>query len=99
MTDREKVEKGLNVCTSAEQCNGCPYLGERNCSLAMVRDALALLKEQEAVKPVRDTIARRFWVCGNCGEYVGFEDDDPFDSKEFDNYCRRCGKPVLWEGR
>lgn len=47
MPDREKVEKGLNICTSAEPCNGCPYLGERNCSLAMVRDALTLLKEQE----------------------------------------------------
>ena len=47
MADMEKVENGLNICTSAEPCNGCPYLGERNCSLAMVRDALELLKEQE----------------------------------------------------
>lgn len=44
---REKVEKGLNICTSTEPCNGCPYLNERNCSLSMVADALALLKEQE----------------------------------------------------
>lgn len=42
-----RIEKGLNICTSAEPCNGCPYLGKRNCSLAMVRDALDLLKEQE----------------------------------------------------
>lgn len=47
MPDREKVEKGLNICTSAEPCNGCPYLGERNCSLEMVKDTLALLKEQD----------------------------------------------------
>lgn len=47
MADMEKVEKGLNICTSAEPCNGCPYLGERNCSLAMVRDSLELLREQQ----------------------------------------------------
>ena len=50
MPDREKVKKGLDICTSKEPCNGCPYLKERNCSLAMVADALALLKEQEAQK-------------------------------------------------
>ena len=49
MPDREKVKKGLDICTSKEPCNGCPYLKERNCSLAMVDDALALLQEQEAV--------------------------------------------------
>ena len=49
MPDREKVEKGLNICNSINHpCNECPYVGERNCSLAMVTDALALLKEQEA---------------------------------------------------
>ena len=52
----EKVEKGLNICTSAEPCNGCPYLGERNCSLAMVRDALDLLKEQDEAE-----------LCDRCG--------------------------------
>ena len=47
MPDKEKVKKGLDICTSKEPCNGCPYLKERNCSLAMVADALALLKEQD----------------------------------------------------
>ncbi len=48
MPEREKVEKGLNICNSTNHpCNECPYVGERNCSLAMVTDALALLKEQE----------------------------------------------------
>lgn len=60
---------------------------------------LALLKEQEAVKPVLDEQTGRIWLCGNCGTYVGFEDNDPHDPNEFDKYCRECGKPVLWEGR
>ena len=58
-----------------------------------------LLKEQEAVKPVLDEKTGRIWLCGNCGSYVGFEDNDPHDPNEFDKYCRKCGRPVLWEGR
>jgi hypothetical protein len=49
MADREKVEKGLRICTSKEPCNGCPYLNERNCSLSMVADTLALLDEQSSL--------------------------------------------------
>lgn len=60
--------------------------------------ALALLKEQEAVKPVRDEQTGRIWLCGKCGSYVGFEDSDPYDPNDFAKYCRDCGIPVLWEG-
>lgn len=62
-------------------------------------DIVALLKEQEAVKPVLDEQTGRIWLCGKCGMYVGFEDNDPHDPNEFDKYCRECGRPVLWEGR
>ena len=58
-----------------------------------------LLKEQDAVKPVLDEQTGRIWLCGKCGSYVGFEDNDPHDPNEFDKYCRDCGRPVLWEGR
>ena len=58
-----------------------------------------MLKEQEPVKPVLDEQTGRLWLCGKCGSYVGFEDNDPHDPNEFDKYCRECGRPVLWEGR
>lgn len=65
-----------------------------------VRDRIIeLLKKQEAVKPVLDEQTGRIWLCGKCGSYVGFEDNDPHDPNEFDKYCRECGGPVLWEGR
>jgi hypothetical protein len=57
-----------------------------------------LLKEQEAIKPVLDEQTGRIWLCGKCGSYVGFEDNDPHDPNEYDKYCRECGRPVLWEG-
>ena len=68
------------------------------CAL-LVRDALAMLKEREPVKPVLDEQTGRIWLCGNCGGYVGFEDHDEYDPNEFDKFRRNCGKPVLWEGR
>ena len=49
MTDKEKVIKGLEVCTSLlYRCADCPYYA--NCCLdgqAVMEDALALLEEQE----------------------------------------------------
>jgi len=83
-------------------CADCPYRqGWRTCNFAdtLFKDVYALLKEQEAVNPVLDEQTGRIWLCGNCGSYVGFEDNDPHDPNEFDKYCRECGKPVLWEGR
>ena len=55
---------------------------------------LELLKEKEAVAPIRDD---RIWLCGNCREFVGFEDHDEDDPNEFDNYCRNCGRKVKWD--
>ena len=52
MIDREKVIKGIRKCLSHKPCseNGCPY--EDECAVEhlndpLLRDALALLKEQE----------------------------------------------------
>ena len=64
-----------------------------------IDDVIALMKEQEAVKPVLDEQTGRIWLCGKCGSYVGFEDNDPHDPNEFDRYCRECGRPVLWKDR
>lgn len=65
MIDMEKVEKGLNICTSKEPCNGCPYLNERNCSLSMVADALELLKAIENENARNPVI-----ICPHCGMRV-----------------------------
>ena len=98
--DREKVIKGLEVCfDSSKECNGCPYIATPYCKTTLRNDVTVLLKEQEAVKPVLDEQTGRIWLCGKCGSYVGFEDNDPDDPNEFDKYCRDCGTPVLWEGR
>ena len=54
MTDREKVIKGLEICVNRVpgkyDCNECPYEIDGNyCEINLAKDALELLKEQEAV--------------------------------------------------
>jgi len=104
MIDREKVLTWLEICGKNNDCSGCcPYsengFGEYGqCRESLMADAYDLLKEQDAVKPVLDEQTGRIWLCGNCGSYVGFEDNDPNDPNEFDKYCRECGHPVSWKG-
>ena len=53
-------------------------------------EGICLLKEQEAVKPIKGkTPDDSAFDCGACG-YPLWEDE---------NYCAHCGKPILWEGR
>lgn len=104
MADREKVIKALELCTSKIEtrtqipCETCPYhnrkyhgvLGDGCCNArSLQRDALALLKAQEAVEPVQDIVGDAlFWVCGKCGH----------DIKNSDWYCANCGRKVKWNG-
>ena len=52
MTDIEKTIKGLTNCTAWDglhECQpDCPYDDEADCTLSLVRDAVVLIKEQEA---------------------------------------------------
>lgn len=90
MIDREKVIKGIRKCLSHKPCseNGCPY--ENECAVEhlndpLLRDALALLKEQEPVKPYFvNTNYEQHWKCGNCDWVIGTQY----------NFCTKCGKPV-----
>lgn len=65
-----------------------------NCAL-LVRDAIALLKEQEAVEPIKMqrmdgnfSFFVPYYLCGNCRyELVG---------KDM-MFCSHCGRAVKWE--
>ena len=69
MIDREKVIKGLEICTSMQyRCTDCPYYA--NCCLdgqEVMENALALLKEQEALEKRLDDSDRINVVrCSEC---------------------------------
>jgi len=53
-------------------------------------EGICLLKEQEAVKPIRKlAYTKQGWFCGNCDNRLNRNG----------KYCSFCGKPILWEGR
>ena len=88
MNDWEKVIKGLEIHLKPNsRCMGCPYPNNGLCGDELYRDALALLKAQEPVKPILDSRAIEFYRCGQCNE--------PID--RCDNYCWSCGRAVKWE--
>lgn len=86
--DMEKVIKEIKDGIAFAESRGFGGLANT------IRDALALLKEQEAVEPYQHDAV---WLCGNCEkEVVGWDDD--IDGKEYRYpFCRQCGRKVKWE--
>ena len=105
MADMEKVIRGLKCITLSDQngtCDGCayfrPFTDDPGCgwcdSKLIMRDALALLKEQEPVEPERMRDCTTFldytawnYVCGVCHGEIDYRD----------KFCRHCGRAVKWE--
>ena len=85
MMDRKLVENELiQYCDSLNE--DCPVV---------LLDAIALLKEQEAVEPV---LEQDFMVCGECGHDVILQrmiGDMLLDERVL--YCPACGRKVKWE--
>ena len=102
MADREKVIRGLEQCTDTTghrvDCYGCYQEGPGfgfACRESLMRDALALLREQETeYKPDGpDFIDGRMftrWKCTSCQYFVCTEKGPP-DMK----YCPNCGRRVV----
>lgn len=83
---REKVIRGLESCLRLcdyNACRECPYGDGTPCKL--LHDALALLKEQEAVKPIS---GYGYYICGVC--------KNPLNSVS-QKFCSECGKAVKWD--
>ena len=102
MPDMEKVISALDcrVNDTDLDCRKCDYYIREDkipyCDFrSMLRDALALLKEQEAKTVIK--IEKRFNDCDLTG-YCPFC-SRPLIKDWAENYCGYCGKPVLWEGR
>lgn len=91
MTDREKVIKGLECCAHEEigDCENCPYNENTpHCDIAMMRDAIAMLKAQEprlmTLEEIQHTDA--VWL-----ETHGWVDGDVFETvlrrrSDFEDY-------------
>ena len=87
MPDREKVISNLQgVYEYLRHFENTAKMGE------WVADALALLKEQEAVEPRKKDDGNPqpwtawWYVCGDCWQEIEYHD----------RYCRWCGRSVKW---
>ena len=87
MADRDKVIKGLEWILNDIEENGHYQVGYY---ADEIRDAIALLKEQEPKKPIasEDSNSFRRYNCPKCGRW--FEFYKPA-------YCDKCGQAVKWE--
>lgn len=99
MPDRERVVKAWEIFRDSnpyEICSGREFRAIREpeyCMGQMIEDTIALLKEQEAVEPKKESDgnpemwASWWYVCGNCGEGIDWHD----------RYCWHCGRAVKWD--
>lgn len=107
MPDREKVINAIECCIDGCLCAECDYEGIEGCwNKILLTDALALLKEQEAVEPKQgewiyceDASGQDGYKCSECGFFEPWYYD--FENHNFITdyaYCPSCGKPMQ-EGR
>lgn len=90
--EREKILNGLRCHAGCEQgfdCDNCDYIGNGDCSELLARDALKLLKEQEAVT-IKKTKEHGFGVyggiCPKCRNWI----------QSAHSFCGFCGQAVKW---
>lgn len=94
MPDREKVIKGL-----AEMANSKRLWNKADYWAMVCRDALELLKEQEAVEPKTGhwieskCLDECFWVCSECNF-----PSEAIAAPQLYKYCPNCGTKMA-EGR
>ena len=46
MTTIQDIKKALEICSEDDGCRECPYYDYRHCDKALLKDALALITEQ-----------------------------------------------------
>lgn len=94
MPDRDTVIRGLTAIQDEAYDRWVHQQYHEDVLVTLVKenisDALALLKEQEPVKPTKEQIFSSIfgWVCGACSL--------PFISDNY-KYCPHCGRKVKWD--
>ena len=108
MPNKEKVIKGLETCIEHEDCGDCPYASTCydpiDFAVCLMKDVLALLKEQEAREPHYTTL--KYLVDGT--EVTVHHPECPrciengltlwdAEIKKGQAFCKRCGQAVKWD--
>lgn len=83
MTDRENIIRHFQDAISASG-DGNRW---RFVRADIIEDAIAILREQEPIKPRFYTGYGRECWCGQCGSMIYSGDD----------YCSHCGRRIKWD--
>ena len=102
MADKAKVIKAIECCVvNNTRCFDdndklCPYFTTKvyMCEIELLKDALALLKEQEAVEPTINEDGEAYCICG---ENVGIIPNSKSLPSVRLKYCPECGRRMKWE--
>ena len=95
MPDREKVIKGLSICRHNSKCMECPYIydgraKESCCEDVLHMDALALLKEHEAVV--------KQWIKEIADNQLAHAPKDSHEFMSLDEHLENEYKRGIWDG-
>ena len=98
LINQETLKNAYDNCRSGKNpCSKCQYVDEKNCNLAMVSDALKLLKEKSQVAKwdhLSDASDKSFkGRCSQCGFIHYFIEGH--DSQY--NFCPQCGADMRGE--
>ena len=107
--DSEKIIKAWERC---QKCEMSPLGSEEgksaylNCEYTvglycdrnkLIDETIALLKEQEAVKPITEDY---MYKCGYCKwSFFSMNPANILSMMQSVKFCPHCGKPIDWEGR
>lgn len=92
-----KIHCSCPLCASkSKKRRRLGYSKRINWKLADMRrlEEMKEQKEETIIAAVAPTINEdsTCWLCGNCGNVIGY-----YDNIERDNFCGKCGCRVLWE--
>ena len=103
MINKIQVMYDLKRCVyhAPDACRDCSHYNTGTigfgCMENLMIDALAMLKGEGAVKPIRSKDAD-VWYCENCDEIVGEETLTMGGIQEVRHkYCPECGRKVKWD--
>lgn len=94
MADVEKVIKAMTICGTGkcedELWNKCPYSGLERCAVAVVDDAIKLLKEQEAIV--------KQWTKEIADNQLAHAPKDSHEFMSLDEHLENEYKRGIWDG-
>ena len=99
----EKVIRGLKCCSNRSTCDeDCPYwfivndpdMGMDECTSQLAKDALLLLKPQEAkkIRCIRHLTKVMKGICPTCEMEI-----ESVRHGKITKFCKFCGQAVKWE--